>query len=224
MEENILTTTRSEALSRVLLLNSTYEVLGTVSIARAIRMTMRTNNSVRVLEEVSGRFWHTAGGLKIPVPSVVILKNYVNIRKKRQDSGNRRFKIYARDKYQCQYCSTKLGRRSHDLGRLLELSDLTLDHILPRSRGGQSFPSNLVTCCVPCNQRKANRTPEEARMPLRMDIHEAVQIGLDKSLICTYLEHRQEWVPYIEIQEEFKPFLQKSLAAQAPIAKDRIVC
>jgi len=60
--------------------------------------------------------------------------------------------ILKRDRYTCQYCGSK--------------SALTLDHIIPKSRGGQDSWDNLVTCCNPCNNKKANMTPEEANMPI----------------------------------------------------------
>ena len=66
----------------------------------------------------------------------------------------KRLRIYVRDKFTCQYC----GKRRAD--------ELTLDHITPRAQDGHSTPENLVAACVACNNRKGNRTPEQARMPL----------------------------------------------------------
>lgn len=63
--------------------------------------------------------------------------------------------IFARDNYTCQYC-----------GREFKSRELTLDHVLPKSRGGKDDWENIVACCKHCNQTKANRTPEEANMPL----------------------------------------------------------
>ena len=63
--------------------------------------------------------------------------------------------VYARDMGRCQYC-----------GRHLALREFTIDHVLPTSRGGTTRWDNVVTCCAPCNRRKADRTPTEARMRL----------------------------------------------------------
>jgi 5-methylcytosine-specific restriction endonuclease McrA len=63
--------------------------------------------------------------------------------------------IYARDEFTCQYC----GKQFHS-------NELSLDHVYPKSRGGEDSWENLVTCCRKCNQKKADRTPEEARMPI----------------------------------------------------------
>ena len=63
--------------------------------------------------------------------------------------------IYIRDGYTCQYC-----------GKKFESEELTLDHVFPKSRGGGTSWDNIVACCKKCNQKKADRTPEEACMPL----------------------------------------------------------
>lgn len=188
---------------RVLLLNMDFEVLGTIGVARAIRMTMREENPINVFEVVPDRFLTTGKGEKIPVPSVVGLKHYVNVRQKRADSGAKRMKIYLRDGYQCQYCSAKVNKIHPSTKKKLEVKDLTLDHITPKSKGGSGHPNNLVTACKPCNQRKADRTPEEAGMPLTTKIHDITQVGVDNIMLCKYVEHRPEWFPYLEGKEGF---------------------
>lgn len=86
------------------------------------------------------------------LPKTIMVKKYVKHRPKFTPS---RRNIFLRDDYKCRYCGEELG---HD--------ELTLDHVLPRSRGGGNTWNNLVAACFPCNSRKANRTPEEAGMPL----------------------------------------------------------
>src|SRR4029077_7046552 len=137
---------------RVLLLNQTYEPLGTVSVARAIIMTFK--NSVFVEEWDRDRVLRSAHD-EFPVPSVIRRRTYINVRRRREASGMKRLRIYMRDKFRCQYCGEKKG-----------VAELTLDHIMPRSRGGDNSPVNIVTACMTCNNRKSNRTPAEARMPL----------------------------------------------------------
>ncbi|MDE0529477.1 MAG: HNH endonuclease [Truepera sp.] len=87
------------------------------------------------------------------VPSVIRLKRYVR-RPIRQRVAFNRKNVLRRDSHTCQYC----GARSNDL---------TLDHIIPRSRGGATAWTNVVACCQRCNARKRDRTPEEANMALR---------------------------------------------------------
>ena len=140
---------------RVLLLNQTYEPLGTVGVARAVVMLFK--NSVFVEEWDGDRVLRTPSA-EFPVPSVVRRRTYVNVRRGRETAGMKRVRIYIRDGFRCQYC----GERKNPV-------ELTLDHIQPRSRGGGNAPWNVVTACVRCNQRKGSRTPEEARMPLLDD-------------------------------------------------------
>ena len=167
---------------RVLLLNQTYEPLGTVSAARAIIMTFK--NTVFVEEWDGDRVLRSAHD-EFRVPSVVRRCNYINVRKRREQSGMKRLRIYMRDRFRCQYCGEKKGA-----------GELTLDHILPRSRGGDNSPLNIVTACLKCNNRKSNRTPEEARMPL-LTTQTALRVKLERVLLCHYAEARAEWRKYL---------------------------
>ncbi|HLL74110.1 MAG TPA: HNH endonuclease [Pyrinomonadaceae bacterium] len=173
--------------SRVLLLNQTYEPLGTVSVARAIVMLFK--NSVFVEEWDGDRVLRTPRD-EYPVPSVVRRRTYVNVRRGRETAGMKRVRIYIRDQFRCQYC----GERRNPV-------ELTLDHILPRSRGGDNSPVNVVTACVRCNQRKGSRTPEEARMPL-LTTQSALRTKLERVVLCHYAEARPEWRKYLFLEGE----------------------
>jgi 5-methylcytosine-specific restriction endonuclease McrA len=167
---------------RVLLLNQTYEPLGTVSVVRAIIMTFK--NTVYVEEWDGDRVLRSAHDA-FPVPSVIRRREYINIRRRREQSGMKRFRIYMRDKFRCQYCGEKKS-----------VPELTLDHIFPRSRGGDNSPLNIVTACIKCNNRKSNRTPEEARMPL-LTSQTALRVKLERVALCHYAEARAEWRKYL---------------------------
>jgi 5-methylcytosine-specific restriction endonuclease McrA len=135
--------------ARVLILNASYEPLHVCSVKRAITLLMqevaeRVLDGDRVLRSPS---------LVVPVPSVIRLRRYVR-RPHRQRVAFNRKNVFRRDDHTCQYC----GSRSHDL---------TLDHVLPRSRGGPTNWENVVACCRRCNAVKRDRTPTEARMALR---------------------------------------------------------
>jgi 5-methylcytosine-specific restriction endonuclease McrA len=173
--------------SRVLLLNQTYEPLGTVSVARAVVMLFK--NSVSVEEWDGDRVLRTPRD-EYPVPSVVRRRTYVNVRRGRETAGMKRVRIYIRDQFRCQYC----GERKNPV-------ELTLDHILPRSRGGCNSPVNVVTACVRCNQRKGSRTPEEARMPL-LTTQSALRTRLERVVLCHYAEARPEWRKYLFLDSE----------------------
>tara|TARA_R110000824_G_scaffold99248_6_gene236490 strand:- start:74 stop:598 length:525 start_codon:yes stop_codon:yes gene_type:complete len=87
------------------------------------------------------------------LPAVIVLTRYVKFKFKTMTPSRKN--IIWRDQNQCQYCSKEL-----------KIAALTLDHVIPRSKGGQNTWSNLVTACKKCNQRKGNRTPLEANMKL----------------------------------------------------------
>jgi 5-methylcytosine-specific restriction endonuclease McrA len=167
---------------RVLLLNQTYEPLGTVSVARAVIMTFKDTVTV---EEFDGERVLRSARTEFRVPSVIRRRTYINVRRRREASGMKRLRIYMRDKFRCQYCGEKKAA-----------SELTLDHILPRSRGGDNSPVNIVTACVPCNNRKGNRTPAEARMPL-LTSQSALRVKLERVVLCHYAEARAEWRKYL---------------------------
>jgi 5-methylcytosine-specific restriction endonuclease McrA len=88
-------------------------------------------------------------------PLIIRLLNYIKY-KSRTIKVNRT-RIYKRDNHECVYCGTK--------------KHLTLDHVIPKSRGGTNEWTNLVTCCFKCNLKKGNKTPEEAKMTLRVKPH-----------------------------------------------------
>ena len=94
-----------------------------------------------------------AANLEIRLPSVVALKDYV--KRKHRPSFTRTNVIVLRDRCCCAYC-----------GQTFPMHHLTYDHVIPRSRGGVHRWTNVVSACLACNQRKADRTPDEAKMPL----------------------------------------------------------
>ena len=100
----------------------------------------------------SGQFIHTVT-FRIRIPEVILLKGFNGF--VRHEVRFSRRNIFERDKNTCQYC-----------GKRTPKADLTIDHVIPRSRGGYDAWENLVLACMACNVKKANRTPEEARMPL----------------------------------------------------------
>ncbi len=106
---------------------------------------------VEVLQETE-RVVHSEKSIT-RVPAVVRLVRFVRFH--RWDVKFSRENIYARDKYRCQYCGEELRSR-----------ELTCDHVIPRSRGGATEWTNVVTCCPDCNRRKGGKTPEEAGLEL----------------------------------------------------------
>ena len=171
---------------KVLLLNGSYEALSLITPPRALTLVWR-----HVAEIIEADPGHTIRSPRFvfDVPSVVRLTHYINIQA-RQNRATQRNRILARDRYRCQYCGKK--------GTAFEL---TMDHVLPRSRGGRTFADNLVASCQTCNNRKGNRTPEEARMPLLMN-PAALYYGLERSALQHAAEQRPEWRKYLFLHDE----------------------
>lgn len=134
---------------KTLVLNSTYEPLMTLSWERAMALIFL--NKVQVLEsyEAEIRSAHKSH----PVPAVIRLTSRVSMWKRSVRFSRKA--IYLRDEYTCQYC-----------GLQPPTSQLTLDHVIPKSKGGAKCWTNIITSCYDCNLKKANRTPEQAGMVL----------------------------------------------------------
>jgi 5-methylcytosine-specific restriction endonuclease McrA len=133
---------------QVLVLNLNYEPLNICSYRRAVGMLFLRKASVI---ETNGEVIRSAN-LTMPMPSVVRL-NY-QVRRPTPELRLSRRSVLARDQYTCQYC----GRQS---------PPLTIDHIVPRVRGGAHSWENLVCSCIHCNNRKGNRTLSEVGLALR---------------------------------------------------------
>lgn len=133
----------------VLVLNASYEPINVCAARRAIVLVLK---GVAITEEINGHFLHSAR-LAMRVPSVIRLLEYRRI--PHQSRALSRKNILLRDRNSCQYC-----------GEVLSSTELTLDHVIPRSRGGSSSWENLVACCHECNHKKGNQLPAEAGMKL----------------------------------------------------------
>jgi 5-methylcytosine-specific restriction endonuclease McrA len=145
----------------VLLLNATYEPMRVIPVRRAVGLLMRG-----VAEGVEG----VAARLRTPsavfvVPSVLRLRYYVYV-PQRGAVWSRRG-VLGRDGHTCVYCGAGVGERRH--GRALTRADFTVDHLIPRSRGGGNTWGNTACACRWCNGRKGNRMPHEAGMRLRWE-------------------------------------------------------
>jgi 5-methylcytosine-specific restriction endonuclease McrA len=138
----------------LLVLNFSYEPLGIVDLRRAVRLLF-----ARKVELVArGQGAMRSASVSFPLPSIVRMLYYVRRARKRVALTKKN--VLLRDDYVCAYCTVHGGR------------DMTVDHVIPRSRGGRSVWENLVASCSTCNARKGSRTPEEARMPLRRKARE----------------------------------------------------
>jgi 5-methylcytosine-specific restriction endonuclease McrA len=149
-----------------LVINATYQGINVTSARRALTLVFK---GAAVVEEVSAFTVRTAR-INVPVPAVVRLVKYRRV--PRQNRAVSRKGILLRDRSTCQYCGINA-----ELAATLRISfNVSLDHVIPRSRQGQSTWDNLVAACLDCNNRKGDRTPEEAgmilaRQPRQVSIH-----------------------------------------------------
>lgn len=170
--------------TRALLLNSSYEPMKVVGWQKAVLLWFQGKVEILEYHNVFARSVRSS----FQIPSVMRLKTYVRPR----SYGAVRFcreNVYIRDAYTCQYCGEKPRA----------LRELTLDHVIPASKQGPKSWTNVVTACRDCNQRKANRTPQTANMPL-----------LKAPIIPSWLPSPEldfkpgfapeEWVQYLQYQ------------------------
>lgn len=135
---------------RVLVLNASYEPLQLISIRRAVVLLLQ--EKAELVEAAEQRL--RAQGFSLEIPLVIRLVRYIRIPRRLRLPCSRRG-VLTRDRETCQYCGMQPGR-----------AHLTVDHVVPRSRGGQTTWDNVVAACRDCNHRKGGRTPDEAHMLL----------------------------------------------------------
>ncbi len=136
-------------MARALVLNASYEPLSVVNERRALILVLSEKASVVVERDET---WH-AESFSVQLPSVVRLNRFVKVPYRRAVPVTRRA-VFGRDGHRCQYCGGPAE---------------SLDHITPRSRGGDHTWENVVACCRSCNVKKGNRTPDESGFALRTD-------------------------------------------------------
>lgn len=159
----------------VLLLNQDYQPLSICSLQRSMKLLFL--DKAELLHDDPQRGLQTAR-IRFSYPSVIRLRRYVHLPFNKIVLSRRN--VMKRDQNMCQYCGGK--------------SDLTLDHVMPRSRGGRDAWENLVTACNRCNVRKGNRTPEEASMPLKREPFRPMHITFFRESAGGVHE---QWKPYL---------------------------
>src|SRR5271156_6060785 len=158
MGSSIPAPTRSASLSehhrrgreggRVLVLNATYEPINVCTVRRAVVLLLK--EKAEVIERGDWELHSATASMSRPV--VIRLVAYVRIPRDTHRRKITRRAVFARDNWTCQYCGTR--------------GNLTVDHVIPRSKGGGSTWDNIVASCAPCNRRKGNALPRQAGMEL----------------------------------------------------------
>jgi 5-methylcytosine-specific restriction endonuclease McrA len=161
---------------RSLVLNASYEPLGVVPWQRAVWMVL--DEQADLLEAGDGMVRSPSTSLS--VPSVIRLRRMVSAPRRRSVPVSRRA-VFARDEYRCQYCDERAD---------------SIDHVLPRSRGGADVWDNLVAACRPCNTRKRDRTPDEAGMRLLRPCRAPTDAA---SFVLGPIGVPDHWKPYLPL-------------------------
>jgi CRISPR/Cas system Type II protein with McrA/HNH and RuvC-like nuclease domain len=161
-------------MSNVLVLNFDYTPLNVTSIRRGFVLVDKGKAEIVKSDENP----ITAGYNTYVRPLIIRLLKYIkhHVRTLRAS----RPRIYKRDNYECVYCGSK--------------KDLTLDHVLPKSRGGGNDWTNLVTSCFKCNLKKGNKTPDEARMFMRQKPFVPTLVGENQSVQKVWNEYQKSFV------------------------------
>ena len=161
-------------MSNVLVLNFDYTPLNVTSIRRGFVLVDKGKAEIVKSDENP----ITAGYNTYVRPLIIRLLKYIkhHVRTLRAS----RPRIYKRDNYECVYCGSK--------------KDLTLDHVLPKSRGGGNDWTNLVTSCFKCNLKKGNKTPDEARMVMKQKPFVPTLVGENKSVQKVWNEYQESFV------------------------------
>jgi 5-methylcytosine-specific restriction endonuclease McrA len=139
---------RGSERGRVLVLNATYEPINVCTVRRAVVLLLKSKAEVI---EPADRELHSER-MTMTRPAVIRLRTYVNVPRDVHRRKITRRAVFARDAWTCQYCGSR--------------SSLTVDHVVPRSKGGSSSWDNIVASCAPCNRRKGDALPRQAGMKL----------------------------------------------------------
>lgn len=138
-------------MNSLLLLDKNFMALSFVSIKKAVRLLVKGKAEPVTDKIVLGI---KMGQSVFNLPSIIRLLEPVPWKAHNKKISFSRKTILLRDNYVCQYCGCKVGKNA------------SIDHIVPKSRGGKNNYTNCVACCKACNNKKANKTPEESRMKL----------------------------------------------------------
>lgn len=181
----------------VLVLNKVFQPVRITTARRALKLlysgSARALNAAGELFDFSG--WQqlpVREGLDAPVgvvngalrvPRIVHLRRYARVRRAPVRLSRRN--VMLRDDHRCQYCDTRAPAVR-----------LNIDHVIPRSRGGEDSWTNLVTACEACNRRKGHRTPREAEMPL-LRLPRSPRWTVAAQLLAGVIEPCDEWEPFL---------------------------
>ena len=161
-------------MSNVLVLNYDYTPLNITSTRRGYVLVDKGKAEIIKSDENP----IVAGYQTYVRPLIIRLLSYIKFNQRNLKAN--RTRIYKRDNHECAYCGSK--------------KQLTLDHIIPKSRGGGNDWNNLVTCCFKCNLKKGNKTPEEAKMVLKVKPYAPTLINENGFLNKIWNDYQESFV------------------------------
>jgi len=160
----------------VLVLNQTYEPLHICDVKRAIVLIL--DDKASMVKTSDHQRLHTVDR-EFPVPSIIRIHSYIRVH--RWEATLNKTNIFKRDSHSCQYC----GIRG---------VPMTIDHVIPKVLGGPDSWTNLVTACLACNNRKGDRSPEEAHMKLLSKPRKPHRLNTLQKFVESPID---EWRPYL---------------------------
>lgn len=196
-----------------LVLNRSWTAVQITSVKRAISLVFQGH--AKVVDEEYNAYsfddWHEVSrqmvevdeteficspSIRIRVPRVIVLLLYDKLPKR--DVSFSRKNIFERDGYTCQYCGSSPPRKKKEAVAWMEKNSLSLDHVVPRSKGGRTTWENIVTCCFKCNSKKGSHTLEELgwklhRSPKKPKWHPTLSISLASA------NKHKEWVNFLDL-------------------------
>ncbi len=167
---------------RVLVLNLDYSPISICSVQRAFLLLYL--EKAQMMSEVEDMFLRTVNN-SFPLPAVIKLNRFVNVPYKSVELT--RQNVFKRDGFECKYCGTD--------------NNLTLDHVVPRSKGGKSTWSNLITACKTCNAKKGDFTPHDAGLVLNGNPYKPSYIMFIRDFSGFVMA---EWMPFLGMQPTAK--------------------
>ena len=184
--------------NKCLLLNADYSPICLVSYKKAIIWSVKaknnTNYSIEIISYIDNKYMLGAENRTYPLPVIARLKKFINLRYNKVKFS--RNNVFLRDNYTCQYCGIKFNK-----------NQLTYDHVIPKSyfnkdgNNNKTYWHNVVACCLSCNIKKGNRTPDQANMNLvnipvePTDKNKYLPIARDLSIISE--EMPESWKQFI---------------------------
>lgn len=167
---------------KVLLLNQSFEPLAILPVKKVLKKLLKGSTSLLV-EEYYDDLRLVTDKNSFRVPSVVRLSHYLSLKKATKTTTGKKAKIFMRDQYKCFYCNYAGTPET-----------LTVDHIIPKSKGGTSSPDNLITSCKRCNGAKSDTMPDELGIKIPKSL---LHSNINYAMLVSAARNNEQWKKYL---------------------------